>query len=1002
MFKNDERYWDINLLNKWFAVSSIIFLVVTVWVFVDDNDDEFKTYQKEFRKMQVELAEKKLIQDSTSIAAEKVIYEEELALAQESFNNRKDELGLLEEELRTLKNRHYNENMLYQGQKAKIDELKYLVELDNAQGASNGPSYIDDYNNELDKLDNLRLIRENTEIEISEKEQLIKELKSQVKLKKDELDAFTRQYTLTKNTLNKIDRDRMSIGNKIGDIVRDLPILDFLDPYYKVHQIVVADIKYDVNFAAVPTVDRCTSCHLGIDNPDFSDAPQPYTTHPNLDLYLTSASPHPINNFGCTSCHAGKSRGTSFVSSQHTPNTPEDKERWKEEYDWKKDHHWLTPMLPTRYTQASCFNCHSNTSDLAGAEKLNFGLSLVDKAGCNGCHHNEDWPTQAKSGPNLKKVNEKLSEDWVSKWVKNPRHFRYNTRMPAIFEQPNQETAEITAYNDAEIAGITEYLFNGKNKQSGSNSKRFIGDYTNGEKLFNAVGCTGCHVSENNPELAPHVNSYYNLTKVQGPNLIGMGSKVSAEWLYEWLMDPQAYNPETMMPNLRLEPQQAKDLTAYLIKDKNEPFDALPDHNYNKEVLDQLTVNWLKKSNPEKYAIQKASKMNEEEKLNFVGEKSIRHYGCFGCHNIDGFDDAKPIGVEITEEGSKPVKKFDFGLFHDIEHTTHAWIENKLRTPRIYDRGKESEHLDLLKMPNFYFSEEEIEAITTAVLSFNANKIGEKLLAHKKAPDIYKKGHRLVKQYNCQGCHLIENKGGQIVDLIGKPEYAPPNLHTEGKKANPDWLLSFLNNPSIIRPNLQVKMPSYHQISDEDWDAIIAYFQHMADEKIHYRSKHQFDTESTEFAAGQMLHEIGQCNSCHFYGEEFPTGDAPTWAPNLALTKERLNPEWVHEWLKNPQEIMPGTKMPAPYLPDENVLSADGAVNDWGRELVELNGDTTAMLDGLTDYLWNIKGSTNIDAIIKDYFDKNGYDFESTSNDEDEYDEDDDWGDDEYDEDDDW
>ena len=80
MFKNDERYWDINLLNKWFAVSSIIFLVVTVWVFVDDNDDEFKTYQKEFRKMQVELAEKKLIQDSTLIAADKVLYEKELAL----------------------------------------------------------------------------------------------------------------------------------------------------------------------------------------------------------------------------------------------------------------------------------------------------------------------------------------------------------------------------------------------------------------------------------------------------------------------------------------------------------------------------------------------------------------------------------------------------------------------------------------------------------------------------------------------------------------------------------------------------------------------------------------------------------------------------------------------------------------------------------------------------------------------------------------------------------
>ena len=61
------------------------------------------------------------------------------------------------------------------------------------------------------------------------------------------------------------------------------------------------------------------------------------------------------------------------------------------------------------------------------------------------------------------------------------------------------------------------------------------------------------------------------------------------------------------------------------------------------------------KMNPEKYAIEKASKMSKDEKMSFVGEKSIRHYGCYGCHNIDGFMDAKPIGVEITQEGSKPL-----------------------------------------------------------------------------------------------------------------------------------------------------------------------------------------------------------------------------------------------------------------------------------------------------------------------------------------------------------
>ena len=438
MFKNDERYWDINLLNKWFAISSIIFLACTVWVFVDDNDDEFKDYQREFRKMQVEVAQEKLEQQASEVEQERVTYDNALSAAQKEFDARSNELDELAVELRSLENKHYDQNMKYQSHKANVDALKYLVEAENTH-ADHGPSYREEYSAALDKLDILRLEKESTEIEISALQTEIKSIELAVKQKQDELNQYLKQYTLTENKLSKLDRSRMTMANKLGDIVRDLPILDFLDPYYKVNQIVVADVKYDVNFASVPVVDRCTSCHLGIDNPDFSDAPQPYTTHPNLDLYITSRSPHPMNNFGCTSCHGGRSRGTSFVSSSHTPNTPEDKQRWEEEHNWKVNHHWLTPMLPTKYTEASCFNCHSNTSDLAGGEKINLGLTLIDQAGCNGCHHNENWASQAKAGPNLKRVNEKLTEDWVSKWVKNPRHFRYNTRMPAIFEQPNQE-----------------------------------------------------------------------------------------------------------------------------------------------------------------------------------------------------------------------------------------------------------------------------------------------------------------------------------------------------------------------------------------------------------------------------------------------------------------------------------------------------------------------------------------------------------------------------------
>ena len=503
----------------------------------------------------------------------------------------------------------------------------------------------------------------------------------------------------------------------------------------------------------------------------------------------------------------------------------------------------------------------------------------------------------------------------------------------------------------------------------------------------------GCHVKEQDPSLAPQTTTFKELTKLQGPNLIGMGSKVTPEWLFNWLKKPHEYMPSTRMPDLRLSDSDAKDITAYLYDNKNYDFDQLDAPEADNEVLDELTLDWLMKMNPEKYAIEKASKMSKDEKMSFVGEKSIRHYGCYGCHNIDGFMDAKPIGVEITQEGSKPVDKFDFGLYHDIPHTIHDWIENKLRTPRIYDRGKESGPLDLLRMPNFHFTEEEIEAVTMAVLSFNTDKVGEPLLAHNKVPDYNKEGHRLVKKYNCQGCHLIENRGGQLVEQIGAPEYGPPNLHSQGRKTNPNWLIKFFNNPMTVRPNLQVRMPSFHQISDKEWDTIIKYFQSIDDENTGYRAPHQFASSSSKFKAGEKVHELGACNNCHFYGTEFPTQVASTWAPNLALTKERLNPEWVVDWLREPQTIMPGTKMPAPYLPTPDVLETDDAVETWGRDLVKLKGNQEAMLEGLRDYMWNIKGKVDISAEIKEYFDENGYDFSDGSED---YDDEDDWDDEDW------
>ena len=72
-YKNDERYWNINLLNKWFAISSILFLLSIMWMFVHDNDDEFKEYQRDFRKLEAQVTQSKLLQELKLARMEKLL-----------------------------------------------------------------------------------------------------------------------------------------------------------------------------------------------------------------------------------------------------------------------------------------------------------------------------------------------------------------------------------------------------------------------------------------------------------------------------------------------------------------------------------------------------------------------------------------------------------------------------------------------------------------------------------------------------------------------------------------------------------------------------------------------------------------------------------------------------------------------------------------------------------------------------------------------------------------
>jgi len=177
-------------------------------------------------------------------------------------------------------------------------------------------------------------------------------------------------------------------------------------------------------------------------------------------------------------------------------------------------------------------------------------------------------------------------------------------------------------------------------------------------------------------------------------------------------------------------------------------------------------------------------------------------------------------------------------------------------------------------------------------------------------------GRRMVNYYNCVGCHIVENRGGYVRRFYSEDEinFAPPILNGEGFKVQPEWLFTFLQGPTPIRPWLKIRMPTFHFTNAED-DSIVNYFTAMSDVNVPYMFINTNLIPPAELQAGAklMTKDYFNCFSCHQQGDKKPEGPQSGWAPDLALAHQRLNPDWILKWIENPSAIQPGTKMPSFY-----------------------------------------------------------------------------------------
>ncbi|HEY7310242.1 MAG TPA: c-type cytochrome [Gemmataceae bacterium] len=384
------------------------------------------------------------------------------------------------------------------------------------------------------------------------------------------------------------------------------------------------------------------------------------------------------------------------------------------------------------------------------------------------------------------------------------------------------------------------------------------GDAAKGRQLFTEKGCLACHSHDGTTKAAA------GAIAVQGeatfaPNLSRIAAKIAPavggedakrRWIVQWVMNPTVYHPRTRMPITHLSPQQAADIAEWLLSQKVTDWDEKGPEQPTKKDLVALARLYLakapgftrvdvdailpmtdgdlpgisderRKGVPDDADEQKlvGGPVKEDDLKWYIGRKAINRLGCFGCHDLPGFESAKPIGTALNDWGKKDAERLAFEdgdifvrdhynpvkLRNDPDdpskpaadwkdkdgkppyeeiyvqainnHRREGFLHQKLMEPRSYDYHRIRTWDDRLRMPQFKFARtkrregesdeaykarqdfdeaQAREAVMVFILGLVAEPMPLKYL-NRPNPDRLAeiKGHQALEKFNCAGCHQI-------------------------------------------------------------------------------------------------------------------------------------------------------------------------------------------------------------------------------------------------------
>ncbi|HMO63881.1 MAG TPA: c-type cytochrome, partial [Verrucomicrobiota bacterium] len=462
----------------------------------------------------------------------------------------------------------------------------------------------------------------------------------------------------------------------------------------------------------------------------------------------------------------------------------------------------------------------------------------------------------------------------------------------------------------------------------------------NGMALLSELGCAACH--------APGGAA---LAAKPGPDLSGVGARAAAGHLRKFIAEPSATKPGTTMPDL---------------------FEHLPAAE-RMATADALTHYLASLGGPPVAFAQSAPDAVER------GRKLYHSVGCAACHSPEAaLPDSVPLGaleekysvaslakfledpLAVRPGGRMPDLKLDHFEAQDIASfllRNQAFLDAPLEPdPQLAARGRAlfTQHrcdachtvngqrampalagLDQVRpergclsgqpgeWPRYSLSEPQRAAIRAA------------LAAQAEPVSLTENVGLTLARLNCLACHQRGDLGGvppdRSVHFTGQDENLgdqgrlPPPLTGVGAKLKNGWLRDVVVNGASARPYLNTRMPRFGAANTE---ALVDWLK-----ELDTLPPAQFTRVPQADRPAEVGRELAgsrafNCVACHtFRGQSA----APIRALDLMTMAERLEENWFHHYMANPQRFSPLTIMPG-FWPDGESPLPDVLGGDPGRQ----------------------------------------------------------------------